>query len=519
MSKALKNKVKLNDMVSVKDFGAVGNGVADDTLAIQAALAASKSVFIPAGTYRVSSISVLYSGNDGYVVKGAGRNTTKLVADGTVSNFFTVGSPVALTGYGNYSTFEDFTIDMTSMTNSSSSRGLFLRDGYTHSFNRITIIGVANTNKVPLYIGNRVYACTFKDCDFWSSSVGTGGKVVMVGTPATVESTPTANSFINCAMQSVSMDTCANTSFFGCIIQGDETPKVTTTACRGTLFTGCDFEGGGTLYNLDTASANFRSIGNDITAFSGTYLGANLPGGGYTFNDAGFRVSASSGAPIQFDTVEYEGWKHLANVAGLQREVHKNTSTNVACAMDLAITANTKSLIAGLNQTNAYIESTDGSSFTKLISGGVGIAEWGQYSFRSGIDGSINLGDPTHRWGTVYAATGTINTSDQREKQDIADLDAAEKRVAVALKGLVKKFRFKDAVQKKGENARIHVGVIAQEVMAAFEAEGLDPMSYAIVCCDEWGAELDAEGNEVRPAGNRYGVRYEQLLAFIISAL
>lgn len=47
---------------------------------------------------------------------------------------------------------------------------------------------------------------------------------------------------------------------------------------------------------------------------------------------------------------------------------------------------------------------------------------------------------------TVYATTGTINTSDEHAKQDIAALSDAEKQVAIALKGLIKKFRFKDAV-------------------------------------------------------------------------
>lgn len=138
---------------------------------------------------------------------------------------------------------------------------------------------------------------------------------------------------------------------------------------------------------------------------------------------------------------------------------------------------------------------------------------------RPEFDNTVSMGISGYRWSVVYAGTPTINTSDEREKQDITYLDAAEKRVAATLKGLVKKFRFKDAVKTKGDGARIHVGVIAQEVIAAFQAEGLDPMRYAIVCYDEWDTELDDDGNEVRPAGNRYGVRYEELLAFIIAAL
>lgn len=46
---------KMRETVSVKDFGAVGDGVADDTAAIQAAVNAYKNVFFPFGTYKITS--------------------------------------------------------------------------------------------------------------------------------------------------------------------------------------------------------------------------------------------------------------------------------------------------------------------------------------------------------------------------------------------------------------------------------------------------------------------------------
>jgi hypothetical protein len=49
---------KLTELVSVKDFGAKGDGSTDDTAAFTAAFAAASKVYAPAGTYIVSAISV-----------------------------------------------------------------------------------------------------------------------------------------------------------------------------------------------------------------------------------------------------------------------------------------------------------------------------------------------------------------------------------------------------------------------------------------------------------------------------
>lgn len=50
---------KFNDLVSVRDFGAVGDGLSDDTLAIQRALSAHNTVYIPTGTYLITGTITL----------------------------------------------------------------------------------------------------------------------------------------------------------------------------------------------------------------------------------------------------------------------------------------------------------------------------------------------------------------------------------------------------------------------------------------------------------------------------
>jgi hypothetical protein len=71
---------KLRETVSVKDFGAVGNGVANDTAAFQAAAAHGARTFVPAGSY---SLTTNVTGNwrfdPGAYFPGAGRAINSVV--------------------------------------------------------------------------------------------------------------------------------------------------------------------------------------------------------------------------------------------------------------------------------------------------------------------------------------------------------------------------------------------------------------------------------------------------------
>jgi hypothetical protein len=146
-------------------------------------------------------------------------------------------------------------------------------------------------------------------------------------------------------------------------------------------------------------------------------------------------------------------------------------------------------------------------------------------SFYPSTDNFVNLGTAVRRWKEVFAANATINTSDARLKEQDRSLSDAERAVAVKVKGLLKAFKFKDAVQAKGDKARIHFGVYAQEVVEAFASEKLDANDYGMLCFDKWDAQeavVDRDGNITKPAqeaGESYGIRYEELLAFVIAAI
>ena len=96
--------LKMRDVVSVKDFGAVGDGTTDDTAAVQAALNTGRAVLAPKGTYKLTSTLNVTVDNTGLI--GEGKGTVFAPGAGT-SDIFSLGDGTnAISGLR----FENFTI-------------------------------------------------------------------------------------------------------------------------------------------------------------------------------------------------------------------------------------------------------------------------------------------------------------------------------------------------------------------------------------------------------------------------
>jgi hypothetical protein len=521
---------KLKDIVSVKDFGAVGDGVANDTAAFNSAAATGKTVFIPAGSYVISTAtsSAHWVLDDGAYVSGLPdinpgtgggilNDTSRLT--GRVLNLTNVSGYTGIRlGSGN-----PWMEKTRSFTESISEFAV------TSATGQIAILGASRTEDNPAanfagigLAGYGVNTNTANPEPSWAAYLearrasGTGpalGAEIDVFSGSAVYPLDPYNSFSTGTSHSVNLwltagggDTPAgqditagivfhpNPSKFyrGIVVRSgalDPTFNEVIAAPTGTNY------GWYTTGNTRTSRFNDREIQLEFSS--------NSDSPEFNF----IRKRASAAASQSLDTIHiayFKGWTGSTEyTAGFTKYLQRGNFSGGHARFSYDI----------------QVKNSGGTDAQVTLNG------QGDNSFAPGADNVLNLGVGSARWAQVYAATGTINTSDEREKQDIADLDEAEKRVAATIKGLVRKFRFKDAVAAKGSQARFHCGVIAQDVITAFASQGLDASHYGILCYDEWEdlPEVKNEDGEIiqhhRPAGNRYGIRYEELLAFVLAAL
>jgi hypothetical protein len=231
-----------------------------------------------------------------------------------------------------------------------------------------------------------------------------------------------------------------------------------------------DADIGGIRYNNSNDSLSFRA-GNDerlridnggnvlVNQFSTSSPGFSNTTTGLCFSDSGRVFSSASGAASSFNRNTSDGGVIHIRKAGtlvgvLSVTDSDNFSLDCQTSSHSGITFGTANVIPRVNGANN--------------------------------DGNVDLGLGDKRWQNIYATNGTIQTSDETEKQNIASLTSAEITAAKAISKLFKTFKWKHRVSEEGDAARTHTGVIAQEVQTAMTDAGLNAADYAFWCSDTW---------------------------------
>lgn len=148
-------------------------------------------------------------------------------------------------------------------------------------------------------------------------------------------------------------------------------------------------------------------------------------------------------------------------------------------------------LFVGNGVTGAYVQ-IQGVTNVKASIGATTKTDLSSDRYRPNVDDDLYLGDVTHRWKEVFAINGTITTSDERAKQEIAPIDDRLLDAWATVDYV--QYRWRSAVDVKGADARIHTGVIAQRILAAFAAHKLDAHRYGLFTFDQWDEHQELDG-------------------------
>ena len=250
-----------------------------------------------------------------------------------------------------------------------------------------------------------------------------------------------------------------------------------------------------------------NSVANTVSGYN------NQPGGGFVASDSHFEFATTS------NRAAVEIGKN--NSADGQLIAFRSQANNVG-----SINTDALAMAIGSYDSGLIFEGFFNDSIAPYSPSGGNIR-----------DDAIDLGYGSSRFDDIFATNTSITTSDQNEKQQIAALTSAEMTAAKAISALFKTYKWNKSVTNNGDAARIHTGVIAQEVQAAMSDAGLDASKYAFWCSNTWweadetytndaGEEktrtrqyhVEDEAPEGATQRTRLGVRYPELLAFIGAA-
>lgn len=549
-------QTKLQEWISVNDFGALGNGSTDDTSAFNAWLSylGSSGVtgYIPAGTYILSSslsvtavsgvsISIMGAGNEVAILQwtSATNGITANIPSGSiwyspcafelrgVSLVTTQASTstVALTVNGNAVSgrstsmikVEDCTIrgnsataqwgngiDYVDCSQSNTSFVYIFGANQTKTSYGINISGIStgiSTQHIiqacqiqfaltAIQVGNYVQGLFVQSCNINQVNYGVSWNSAASAQPELhvnhSQITSLVCGIILSNVQWYVIGDCALNNFAnnGICVQADS-------CILGDIHDNLIYGGGGTTGAIGinitnsipvTQTGYWQKIHDN--QFSQFATGVTIASAASNVIESNNNYSASVTTPITNNSTTSYAGNYLRNSEGLW-----STTTGGAKALLLYLGSDN----------NAYLGT--GASGTLIVCGQNTVPV---------SDNALSSGNASHRWSVIYAGTGTINTSDEREKESISLISDTVLDAWADVEW--SQFRYMGG-------KRTHIGLIAQRVEAAFRKHGLDPFAYGLLCYDKWDAQpaqCDDHGNTMVaaiPAGDRYGIRYEEALA------
>lgn len=202
----------------------------------------------------------------------------------------------------------------------------------------------------------------------------------------------------------------------------------------------------------------------------------------YMIDKTAVNLPSAKGIIISYDgiyTGKYQSGTCVQNKTLLSVDGDVGCSLNLSNALWLCAynTAGTLTRLIGMNsKDNVHMGDYNGDNISPVYIH----AKGKQYNFTDAafcpnVTNDVPLGLSSKLWKTVYAKTGTINTSDRTKKHDIKDLTEVYEKLFLKLQP--KSFIFNDG-------DRVHIGAISQDVEDAMQELGMSAEDFAGFCKD-----------------------------------
>lgn len=465
--------------VNVRWFGAKGNGQTDDTAAIQASLDTGLGVYVPDGSYKISSTLIMRT--PGQMLFGASKQRATIFNDTSAARLLSVGDPAinqnGMAPYccikdigfaGNPSTIAGITLYGKQSANATwkdASKNVTLSNLVINNVGGGTALEVftwSNTiTGLTLYTGNKVGIVTM-----WESNANNWSHLYITG----------------CEQESIIVggEGITRGNYFTSVVvqqSGGPAGVIDIRQAENVMLQGIYSEANNRKGS--PCVVNVRDTASSVSVRNVNHLG----GGALVVRNAGVGTNIENivSSNLTGAIVQITGSKAV-------------TFTSDVRFMDGVVPRGVPYADLSTNKQSLFVDGRKLTAADVVIEG----------HLRPSDDNVRNLGSSTNRWAAVYSSTGVITTSDEKLKRDIRDETL----------GLDFVNKWRPRVYKRVDNGGEdipHHGFIAQEFKSVLDEFGVDHAAFV---------EEQLVDEDGRKTGTvRCGLRYEQLIAHLTLAV